>query len=127
MEELIRIAVVCVALSLLALLVGQGSRSMAALLTLALGLFVALRALALSASLWQRVSHLAASSSLDGALLAPLARVLTVSLCARMAAELCRDLGSRAAACGVETLGVLTSLICMLPLLEEVLKLVERL
>jgi len=119
---MVRLSLLCVLFSLMGLVVAQGSKPLAALLAAAAGGFVLWRALEMGGQLAERVRRITSAAGLDGTLLAPVVKVLGIALCARLSAELCRDMGSRWAAGAVELFGVLASAVCMLPLLEEVLK-----
>lgn len=73
------------------------------------------------------ISQLVTDSGLDSALLLPVAKVLAVAQITHIAAELCRDAGERGLAAKVELCGAVASLLCVLPLAEQALKLIGAL
>lgn len=76
---------------------------------------------------WRQVVGLLESSGLDHHLLLPLAKVLAITQITRITAELCRDAGERGLAAKLELCGATASLICILPLAEQALKLIGTL
>lgn len=124
MEEMIRVSILCVAACLLANVVQQSSRVMGLVILLAAGSVVCGHAIEKAGGILRQLHTLTEASGIEGALFAPVVRVLGIALCGRITGELCRDMGSRWAAAGIELFAVITSLVCMLPLVEEVLRLV---
>lgn len=78
-------------------------------------------------TLYGSISRLVTDSGLDSALLLPVAKVLAVAQITHIAAELCRDAGERGLAAKVELCGAVASLLCVLPLAEQALKLIGAL
>ena len=70
---------------------------------------------------------LLAQAGLDAALFSPLLRVLGISVCTRLCAELCRDAGQGVVAAKVELCGAAASVLCALPLARRVLELIGAL
>lgn len=69
--------------------------------------------------------NLAVAGGITGEELAPLWKILGISICTRVLAELCRDCGQKALAAKTEIAGALISLACALPLLQKVLVLLQ--
>ena len=78
-------------------------------------------------SIYGQVKGLMTGSGLEEGLLLPLLKVLAVTQITRITAELCRDAGERGLAAKLELCGAATSLICILPLVEQALRLVGTL
>lgn len=72
-------------------------------------------------------SRIAESAGLELGILTPLLKTLGVCLTAKITAELCRDAGERAMAVKVELAGVVSGLICALPLISETLRMIGEL
>lgn len=78
-------------------------------------------------STYRQVTGLLAESGLDKDLLLPLAKVLAITQITRITAELSRDAGERGLAAKLELCGAAASLVCILPLAEQALKLIGSL
>lgn len=124
MEEMIKLSALCVALCLLSTLIGQGSKTMSLVVLAACGMVLLGFGIEKAAEMAEKIKALFSSSGIDISLAAPVMKVLGIALCGKLTAELCRDMGSRWAASNIEIFAVIASVICMLPLLEEVLRLV---
>ncbi len=72
-------------------------------------------------------SGLLTDSGLDLAVLLPVAKVLAITQITHIVAELCRDAGERGLAAKLELCGATASLLCILPLAEQALKLIGAL
>ncbi|MEA4921332.1 MAG: SpoIIIAC/SpoIIIAD family protein [Clostridiaceae bacterium] len=105
-------------------IIGEGSKVMSTIVAIAAGVVFMGFAVSKGVYIMNRIKVIAAASGIESGLILPVVKVLGIALCARITAELCRDMGNRWAACNIEIFAVITSVICMLPLLEEVLKLV---
>lgn len=124
MEEMIKLSILCIAASLLTVIVGENSRTMGTLVTLT-------GAAVLFGFIFERlqtvIGHtvgLLTAAEIDMELLQPVLKVMGVALCGRVTAAICRDMGSQWAACSVEIFTVLSGMLCALPLLRNVLQLV---
>ena len=62
----------------------------------------------------------------DTTLFVPLLKVVGISVCTRITAELCRDAGERAFGVKVEIAGAVAALLCAIPLAKKVLELIAR-
>ena len=127
MQETIRVSAICIAVCLLAVLISQGSRPMSAAMLIAAGGLLFGHTASRGLEIWQRIQCIAEVSGIDDGLTGPVLKVLGITVCSRMTLELCRDIGSRWAACNIEVFAAAASVICMLPLLERVLSLVGSL
>ena len=78
-------------------------------------------------SIYGQIKGLMTGSGLEEGHLLPLLKVLAVTQITRITAELCRDAGERGLAAKLELCGAAVSLICILPLVEQALKLIGTL
>lgn len=124
MEDMIRISALCVGICILVSLIGQGSRVMASIVIIASGAVLLCYAVQKGGEILNEMRQIAEASGISGELTGPVFKVLGIALCGKMTAELCRDMGSRWAACNIELFAVIASVISMMPLIEEVLRLV---
>ncbi len=124
MEEMLKLSLFCIIASMLVALVGQSSQIMGILLAVTAGLVFLGRITAEMQNILARLQSLLDAAGIGHGLLEPIIKVLGIALCGRLAASLCQDIGSRWASGSVEVLAVLSSLVCMLPLLERVLDLI---
>ena len=113
------------------LLTGQVIRgrapSIALLLSIA-GLLVLFRMISpVIQTLQSTLEDLLNQSGLNRELFTPLLKVLAITQITRISAELCRDAGERGLAAKLELCGGTTSLLCILPLAQEALKLIGAL
>ena len=113
------------------LLTGQVIRgrapSIALLLSIA-GLLVLFRMISpVIQTLQSTLEDLLNQSGLNRELFAPLLKVLAITQITRISAELCRDAGERGLAAKLELCGGTTSVLCILPLAQEALKLIGAL
>ena len=74
-----------------------------------------------------QITGLLNGSGLETGVLLPLIKVLAITQITRITAELCRDAGERGLAAKLELCGAASSLVCILPLMEQALKLVGTL
>lgn len=124
MDEMLRFSALCVVACLLITLINQGSRTMSSIVIIAAGVVLLGVALERGAYMLERLQAIITAAGINTTILMPVFKVLGIALCAKVTSELCRDMGSRWAASNIEIFAVITSIICMLPLLEEVLRLV---
>ena len=66
-------------------------------------------------------------TGLDKTLFLPLTKTLGITQLTRITAELCRDAGERGLAAKLEFCGAVASLLCVLPLAEQALRLIGTL
>lgn len=108
----------------LATLLRQKSSTIAIGFTLGVCLLCLAWILPQIAELWDAVKEMLSACDLDAALFVPLFKVVGISICTRVTAELCRDAGERAFGVKIELAGAAASLLCALPLAQKVLDLV---
>lgn len=124
MEDMIKLSVLCVTLCLVSALIIQGSRTMSLVIMAASGIVLMGFIVSKAAQMTERIRDIALLSGIDTTMAAPVIKVLGIAVCGKLTAELCRDMGSRWAAGNIEIFAVIASVISMLPLLEDVLRLV---
>lgn len=127
MEEMLKLSAFCIACSLLVVVIDQGSRIMGMLVALTAGVLLSVFILEKIKVVTSQFLYILEAAEIGNELILPLFKVLGIALCARISGALCRDMGSQWAASTLEIFAVLSSLICMLPLLENVLRLVHYL
>ena len=99
---------------------------------LAIGLTIGMMLLCLSFilpqidAIWRAIEEMAAACDLDMMLFFPLLKVVGISICTKLTAEICRDAGEKALGVKVELAGTTTALLCALPLAQQVLKLITE-
>ncbi len=127
MEEMVKLAAVSLAMVIMFQLVKDGSGSIAFAFYAICAFVVLAFVIRTGGVLFTEVKRLTLLGGISSGLLTPMLKVLGITLCSRITAELCRDGGNRALATQVELFAVLASVICMLPLFEEVLNLIGSL
>lgn len=127
MEEMLKLTVLCIAFSLIVIIVGQGSRTMGSLVALTAGVVLFVFLAEKMAAILELLRSVLAAAGIEETLFLPVFKVLGIAMCGRMGGALCRDMGSQWAACSLEIFAVLSSLVCMLPLVESVLQMVHYL
>ena len=99
--------------------------AIAFLLTLTAGVLILLRAFDLVGGTMQRFSGLLAQGGITQSLYLPVLKTVGVAVVVRIMSALCRDSGQSALAAKLEIMGAVLALSMCLPLLEQVLVLVE--
>ena len=107
-------------------LLRQKSSAIAIGFTLGVSMFCIAIILPQIASLWEIIEEMLDTCSLDMAVFIPLMKVVGISICTRITAELCRDAGERAFGVKVEIAGAVAALLCAIPLAKKVLELIAR-
>jgi len=126
-ELSIQAAGLCVAASLLALVVRRGSPESALLLTLGAAAAVLLSLAGSLGMLMDFLSELVEKSGLSRELFIPLYKTVGIALVVKLGGSLCRDAGESALSSVVETAGAVCALAAALPLLRAVLSLLLEL
>lgn len=75
-------------------------------------------------ALWNELEAMIRLCGIDAELFVPLLKVVGISVCARITAELCRDAGEKAFGVQVELAGAVAALLCAMPLAKRVLELI---
>ena len=78
-------------------------------------------------SILQYCQALAQQIGLEPSSFQPLLKAVTLSICIRITAELCRDAGERALAAKVEIAGAASGILCAVPLLQQALAIIGAL
>ena len=120
MEQVLQVAVLCVAGALLAVVVKRGSPELALLLTLGTAAAVLLFLSGLLQELLDFFKALSSQSGLAQDLFEPLFKTVGIALVVQVGANLCRDAGETALASAVESAGAVCALLVTLPLVQAV-------
>ena len=127
MEMTVKIAALCTASALLALVVKRGAPETALVLTIAAAAVGLLAMSDTAMALAELFRELEARSGLGGEWFIPLYKTLGIAGAVRLGGDLCRDAGEKALAGVVETAGTLCALAVSAPLLHAVLDLLWEL
>lgn len=125
MEVLVKLVALCLCVSTVTALLRRSDEALALLLLLAsilAGCALLLPALSELADFCTRTLSL---TPLPEVLFVPLLKVTAIALIVRFSCALCADAGQSALASLLHTAGAVCALVCALPLLEELLALVE--
>lgn len=127
MEQVIRIAVLCVVGALLAVTVKRGSPEQALLLVLGCAVLVLLSLAEPLQELMEFFAALGERSGVAAELFVPLYKTIGIALAVKLGGEVCRDAGEAALAAAVEMAGAVCALLVSLPLLRAVLSMLLEL
>ena len=121
MELLLKVTVICIVASLMALVLKRNTPELALLLTLAVVAAVMAGAISLYGEIRIIWEKLMGQSALDSALFSPLVKIIAISLITRIGSDVCQDSGQKTLSSVMELAGTVCSLIAAAPLLEKVL------
>ena len=127
MELILKISVLCVLVSLLALLLKKGTPELALLLALVTAVAAILSLADTIGELTAFFRELGAQSGIAAGLLTPLYKTLGIALVVHIGAGLCRDAEESALAAVVETAGTVCAFLAALPLMRQVFQLLLEL
>lgn len=127
MEQVVRIAALCVVGALLAVTVKRGSPEQALLLVLGCAVLVLLSLAEPLRELMDFFTELGERSGVAAELFVPLYKTIGIALTVKLGGEVCRDAGEAALAAAVETAGAVCALLVSLPLLRAVLSMLLEL
>jgi len=127
MELGIRLCLLALVACAAALVIRGSNPHGALMLSCAVCLVVMAQLIPAFRAVWQYGERLVEATALGGAAFGPLVRTVTLAICVRVTAELCRDSGQRAVAAQVEMAGAVIGLLCALPLVEQALGLIGAL
>lgn len=127
MEYVIRIAALCVAGALLALIVKRGTPELAFLLVIGCAATVLLSLAEPVREILLFLEELGEQSGISRQLFEPLYKTIGIGFVVKLGGELCRDAGESAVAAVVESAGAVCALLVALPLLRAVLSLILEL
>ncbi len=124
MEGYFKLLGTVLALLGLAVLLRQKNSTMAIGFTFGLCIFCMAVILPQIHALWDELEAMVRLCDIDPALFVPLLKVVGISICTRITAELCRDAGEKAFGVQIELAGAAAALLCALPLAKRVLELI---
>lgn len=127
METLVQLAALGLCVSVITLLVGKSDGALALLLPLAAVLVGFFALLPVISDLMELCALALSLTALPEELFVPLWKVTAIALIVRFSAALCADAGQSALAALLQSAGAFCALACALPLLEELLDMVEGL
>ena len=127
METVVRVAAVCAAAALLAVVIKRGTPEIAMVLVMAAAAMGLLALREPVTALGDLFSLLRKESGLAPEWFTPLYKTLGIAVVVRIGGDLCRDADARALAGVVETAGAVCALAVAAPLLERVLNLMLEL
>ena len=124
MEQIIRIAALCVVAALLALVIRRGTPELALLLAVGCAVAVLLSLAEPLREVLLFLEELGEQSGVSRQLFEPLYKTVGIAFVVKLGGELCRDAGESAMAAVVESAGAVCALLVALPLLRAVLSLI---
>ena len=127
MELIVKTAVICIVVSLTALLLQRDTPELSLLLTLGAVTVVMLFALSFYGEVQAVFQAIWRESGLDGALFTPILKIIAISLVTRLAADVCRDSGQGALASLMDLAGVFCALLTAEPLFSQALTILTQL
>ena len=121
MDTLLKIMMIAVIASVLALLLKKEVPELALLLVLISAAVILFCTLPLLNSVKDFLNRLTDLSGISPAVIAPLIKALAISIVCRLAADICRDASQNALASAVELAGAVTTVCISLPLIQTAL------
>lgn len=125
MDFLIKGSVIGVIASVLGLLLKKNMPEFALLLTVSAAAAIIGFALSIFGNIKDFVFEIAEKGAVSSALLAPLIKCVGISICAKLASDICKDAGFSVSASAVELVASAAALYAALPLMRAVLKMTE--
>ena len=127
MELVAKVTVICLVVSLTALLLERNTPELGLLLTLGAIAVVMGFALSYYRDVRAVVEELLVRAGLDGELFLPILKIVAISLVARLGGDVCRDSGQKALGAVIDTAGTVCALLAAEPLLRGALSLLTQL
>ena len=127
MEQIIRVAALCVVVALLALIIKRGTPELALLLVVGCAVVVLLSLAEPVRAVLLFLEELGERSGISRQLFEPLYKTVGIAFVVKLGGELCRDAGESAMAAVVESAGSVCALLVALPLLRTVLSMILEL
>ena len=127
MEQIVRIAALCVVGALLALVIKRGTPELALLLAVGCTVVVLLSLADPVRAVLLFLEELGERSGISRQLFEPLYKTVGIAFVVKLGGELCRDAGESAMAAAVESAGSICALLVALPLLRSVLSMILEL
>ena len=127
MEQVVRIAALCVVGALLALVIKRGAPELALLLAVGCTVTILLSLSEPARAILLFLEEMGEQSGISRQLFEPLYKTVGIAFVVKLGGELCRDAGESAMAAVVESAGAVCALLVALPLLRTVLSLILEL
>ncbi len=125
MDFLIKGSVIGVIASVLGLMLKKNVPEFALLLTISAALGILCLAAGALEQVKEFVYELAESGAVSSAFISPVLKCAGISICARLASDVCKDAGYAASASAVELVASAAALYAALPLMRAVIKMAE--
>lgn len=125
MDVLIRGSIIGVLASVIGLMLKKNVPEFALLLTLSASVAILCFAFEALGEVKEFIAEVAEKGGISNALLAPVMKCAGITVCARLASDVCRDAGYAASASAVELVAAAAALYAALPLMRAVLKMAE--
>lgn len=125
MDFLIKGSVIGVVASVIGLMLKKNVPEFALLLTLSAATAILCFAFAVLGDVKEFVLEVAEKGAISSALLSPVLKCAGISVCAKLASDVCKDAGYAASASAVELVASAAALYAALPLMRTVLKMTE--
>lgn len=125
MDFLIKGSVIGVIASVIGLMLKKNVPEFALLLTISAATAILCFAFAVLGDVKDFVYEVAEKGSVSSALLSPVLKCVGISVCAKLASDVCKDAGYAASASAVELVASAAALYAALPLMRTVLKMTE--
>ena len=127
MELVAKVTVICLVVTLTALLLERNTPELGLLLTLGTIAVVMGFALSFYRDVRQLAEDLMNRAGLEGELFLPILKIVAISLVARLGGDVCRDSGQKALGAVIDTAGTVCALLAAEPLLRGALSLLTQL
>lgn len=125
MDFLIKGSIIGIVAAVLGLMLKKNAPEFALLLTVSAAVAILGFAVEMLKEMIDYIYELAEQGNISSALLTPVIKCAGISVCARLAADVCKDAGYAASASAVELVAAVAALYAALPLMRTVLKMVE--
>lgn len=125
MDFLIKGSVIGVVASVIGLMLKKNVPEFALLLTLSAATAILCFAFAVLGDVKEFVLEVAEKGAISSALMSPVLKCAGISVCAKLASDVCKDAGYAASASAVELVASAAALYAALPLMRTVLKMTE--
>ncbi len=125
MDFLIKGSVIGVVASVIGLMLKKNVPEFALLLTLSAATAILCFAFAVLGDVKEFVLEVAEKGAISSVLLSPVLKCAGISVCAKLASDVCKDAGYAASASAVELVASAAALYAALPLMRTVLKMTE--
>jgi len=121
MEMMIKAAVTCIVVSLMALVLKGNTPELALLLTLAAVVSVMAAALSFYEEIRELLGLILQQTGLDESFFVPVLKIIAISFVSRLGSDICQDSGQKALSTVMELAGIFCALVTAAPLLQTVL------